>query len=127
MDAIETTAPDRTPATTAPEGTVYDPAPGTEYRYVISDYARAAARVLGVGWGSESGWYGAFGLIWGPRVDHILVYVDTDPDCGGLTVAVGSGFDRVERLVDLPDGAPSDLDELQVVAEHIASTVRSLV
>ncbi|MGW1786341.1 hypothetical protein ACWCQQ_45830 [Streptomyces sp. NPDC002143] len=42
-------------------GDVHDPAPGAEYRYVISDYAREAARALG-----QSGYIGAYGLLGAP-------------------------------------------------------------
>ncbi|MEU0857480.1 hypothetical protein ABZ352_18855 [Streptomyces griseofuscus] len=110
------------PATTPP---AYDPAPGTEYRYPISDYARETARVLGHGWGAESGYYGAYGSIWGPTGETVLLFVDTDRDFGGLMLAVEKGKAEPDLyMVDLPDGAPTDADDLRTTAEIIAAEIR---
>lgn len=106
------------PAETDP----HDPAPGTEYRYVISDYAREAARALGAGWGSESGYIGAYGKLWGPGVPTLRVFVDEDDD---LVVALDGDADPMRFTVDLPNGAPTTPDELRAVAEDIAEVIRA--
>lgn len=103
-------------------GDVHDPAPGAEYRYVISDYAREAARVLGPGWGSESGYIGAYGLLWGPGVATLRVFVDEHDD---LVVALDQDADPHHFTVELPNGAPTTPAELRAVAEDIAETIRA--
>jgi hypothetical protein len=104
---------------------VYNPKPGTEYTYPISDYARETARVLGMdtGWGSESGYIGAYGLIWGPDVPTLLLHV-TPGDDGGLVVQLNDDFAPDVHEIDLPDGAPSTEKELRTVARRIASVIR---
>ncbi|WP_331762492.1 hypothetical protein OG612_45530 (plasmid) [Streptomyces sp. NBC_01527] len=100
-----------------------DPAPGTEYTYPISDYARETARVLGEGWGSESGYIGAYGLIWGPGVPTLLLHVIPGDD-GGLVVELNDDAYPDVHEIELPDGAPSNPHELREVAERIASVIR---
>ncbi|MFJ4342630.1 hypothetical protein [Streptomyces sp. NPDC088915] len=106
---------------------VYDPAPGTEYPYVISDYAREAARILGDGWGADSGFIGAYGLLWGPDVPTLHVFVDhCFPDQVDLVVAPYYNPDPQMFTINLPDGAPQTREELRTVAEQIAEIARSL-
>lgn len=94
----------------------------TEYAYGISEYAREAANVLGDGWGSESGYIGSYGKLWGPDVPTLRVFVDEYED---LVVALHDDPDTVRFTVDLPNGAPSRPDELRDVAEDIAAIIRA--
>ncbi|MEU5900399.1 hypothetical protein [Streptomyces venezuelae] len=92
-----------------------------EYAYSVCDYAREAAQVLGDGWGSESGYIGAYGLIWGPGVPTLRLWVDHDDD---LILHLEED-DRKQHIVSLPDGAPSDAYQLRAVAEEIARLART--
>lgn len=106
-------------------GRTLDPPPHPligEYEYPISDYAREAAQVLGDGWDSESGYIGAYGLIWGPGVPTLRLYVDHDDD---LMLQLKDDDDPEPHIVPLPNGAPTDADELRAVAEDIARIART--
>lgn len=94
----------------------------TEYTYVIGEYAHEAARVLGEGWGSESGYIGAYGKLWGPGTPTLRVYVDHDDD---LVVALDDDADPMRFTVDLPNGAPTRPDELRAAAADIAEIIRA--
>ncbi|MEU7229002.1 hypothetical protein AB0B05_34985, partial [Streptomyces chrestomyceticus] len=74
-----------------------------EYAYAVCDYAREAAQVLGDDWGSESGYIGAYGLIWGPGVPTLRLHVDHDDD---LVLQLNDDADSTPHIVPLPDGAP---------------------
>ncbi|MFD7764136.1 hypothetical protein [Streptomyces microflavus] len=106
-----------------PRATAYDPDPGTEYAYPLSDYARETARVLGLkkGWGAESGYIGAYGLIWGPGVPTLRLYVDHDDD---LVLRAQDDPFAFPHVIELRDGAPGTPEELRAVAERIASVIR---
>jgi hypothetical protein len=94
----------------------------TEYVYTISEYARQAAQILGEGWGSTSGYIGAYGVIWGPDVPRLRVFVDEDDD---LVVVRHDDPDGKRITVDLPNGAPSRPAELRAVGEDIAEIIRA--
>ncbi|MGW0920615.1 hypothetical protein ACWD3J_16560 [Streptomyces sp. NPDC002755] len=74
----------------------------TEYTYVIGEYAHEAARVLGEGWGLESGYIGAYGKVWGSGTPTLRVHVHDDD----LVVALDDDADPMRFTVDLPNGAP---------------------
>ncbi|WP_326724713.1 hypothetical protein OHT59_40595 [Streptomyces sp. NBC_00243] len=108
----------------------YDPAPGSEYSYALSDYARAAARALGPGWGAESGFLGAWGLVFtlDARVS-LRLFVDHEGDLcfedrDGAVVFTDRHWIRPEKL---PEGAPSNPDEMAVWGEAIAAVIRDAV
>ncbi|MEJ8654670.1 hypothetical protein WKI65_43230 [Streptomyces sp. MS1.AVA.3] len=61
--------------------TTYVPAPGTEYRYAVSDIARKAAKLLGQSWDSESGYWGVTGQIHTPTGDTVTIGVITRATC----------------------------------------------
>ncbi|MFD9248314.1 hypothetical protein [Streptomyces bottropensis] len=94
----------------------------TEYAYVIGEYAHEAARVLGEGWGSESGYIGSYGKLWGPGGPTLRVFVDHEDD---LVVALNDDADPMRFTVELPNGAPSTPAELRAVAEDIAAIIRA--
>ncbi|MFE3139692.1 hypothetical protein [Streptomyces scopuliridis] len=119
MDNIAQNPTDGTPAP-------HDPAPGREYKYVLSDYARDTARVLGPDWGSESGFLGATGQIF--TLDgslSLVLCMDGEDD---LTLRQTSGPDySVEHTVPTWESAyapPTDEAELRHWAELIADTIR---
>lgn len=93
-----------------------------EYAYSVCDYAREAAQVLGDGWGSKSGYIGVYGLIWGPGVPTLRLWVDHDDD---LLLQLHDVDDRKPHIVPLPNGAPSDAYQLRAVAEDIARVART--
>ncbi|MGW0757106.1 hypothetical protein ACWD1Y_11560 [Streptomyces sp. NPDC002814] len=99
-----------------------DSAPAPEYRYAISEYAAEAARVLGPGWNSLSGYIGAYGKLCGPDVPTLRIFVNEADD---LVVALHDDDDPEPHIVDLPDGAPTSPEELRTVAESIAEIVRA--
>ncbi|MEU9783610.1 hypothetical protein AB0H92_22045 [Streptomyces phaeochromogenes] len=103
-------------------------APGTEYSYPLSDYARATARSLGKGWDAESSYLGAWGLIFttDDRVS-LRLYVDGDGSVGDLMIQDRKTGD--EHLVPtflLPEGAPSTPDEMREWGDALALFVLSL-
>ncbi|MFE2184146.1 hypothetical protein [Streptomyces sp. NPDC059455] len=119
--------------TTATE-TTYNPAPGTEYVYVLSDYGRAAARALGPGWGAESGFLGAWALIFyteepeGSRLggQSLRLFVDAE---GDLCVEIHNDVTPMaERHCiptdELPDFAPRDPEALGLWGTAIAAAIR---
>ncbi|MEW2493854.1 hypothetical protein AB0942_09940 [Streptomyces nodosus] len=100
----------------------YDPAPGTEYSYALSDYARATARALGAGWDAESGYLGAWGLIFttDDRVS-LRLYVDGDGSVGDLVVENRkTGEDHLVPASSLPEGAPNSPGEMREWGEALA-------
>ncbi|MFE7777722.1 hypothetical protein ACFU5O_28250 [Streptomyces sp. NPDC057445] len=113
---------------------LYDPVPGTEYIYVLSDYARAAARALGSGWGAESGFLGAWGLIFRTEEPALAsthgrslrLYVDAEGDlCVEIHDDVMPSTERHWiRTVDLPDCAPRTPEALAEWGEAIATVIR---
>ncbi|MEV8535666.1 hypothetical protein [Streptomyces sp. NPDC051211] len=58
----------------------YDPAPGSEYPFSISDIARQAVKILGDGWHAESGYWGVVGEITAPDGARFVVGVDHEGD-----------------------------------------------
>ncbi|MEU8812592.1 hypothetical protein ACN6K5_002184 [Streptomyces violaceoruber] len=111
-----------------------DPEPGTEYVFVLSDYAHAAARALGRGWCGESGFLGAWGLVFCleepdcSRLEGraVRLFVDGEGDlCVGLhdDVVLSSEWHYIPTE-DLPEFAPRSPDELTVWGEVIASAIR---
>ncbi|WP_326581851.1 hypothetical protein OIE69_44320 (plasmid) [Actinacidiphila glaucinigra] len=77
------------------ELTSYEPAPGTEYPYSVSDIARAAAKLLGPGYHAESGHWGVTGAITGPHGQSITIGVDHEGD-----LYVKRGSDQITYLPD---------------------------
>lgn len=95
----------------------YDPAPGIEYPFAISDIARAAAKLLGDGWSVESGYWGVTGRLTTPAGDLVTVGVD---DEGDLYV---SGPPALEPNY-LRDATATD--GVDALAELVAQTSREL-
>ncbi|WP_330335649.1 hypothetical protein OHS33_39110 (plasmid) [Streptomyces sp. NBC_00536] len=93
------------------------PAPGSEGRYVIGDYALAAVEVLGAGWGGDYGYLGGSGLIWGPNVPTLRLALDDEED---LVIYRKDDPFATRHLVELPDGAPGDKDDLRKVGKRLA-------
>ncbi|MFD9078135.1 hypothetical protein [Streptomyces erythrochromogenes] len=58
----------------------YDPAPGTEYPFSVSDIARQAVKLLGDGWHAESGYWGVTGEITTLEGARFVVGVDHEGD-----------------------------------------------
>ncbi|MEY2232795.1 hypothetical protein [Streptomyces sp. BF23-19] len=58
----------------------YDPAPGSEYPFSISDIARQAVMLLGDDWHAESGYWGVTGVITAPNGAQFIVGVDHEGD-----------------------------------------------
>ncbi|MFD6113765.1 hypothetical protein ACFWG0_27155 [Streptomyces yangpuensis] len=58
----------------------YDPAPGSEYPFSISDIARQAVKLLGDGWHAESGYWGVTGEITTRDGTRFIVGVDHEGD-----------------------------------------------
>lgn len=94
----------------------------SEYPYTVSEYAVEAASVLGNGWGSESGYIGAYGKLWNPDGPTFRVFVDEYDD---LVVALHDNPDGKRITVDLRNGAPSLPYELRAVGENIAAIIRA--
>lgn len=106
----------------------YDPAPGTEYSYPLSDYARAAARSLGTGWDSESSYLGAWGLIFTTdgRVS-LRLYVDSEGHTGDLMIQDrNTGSEYLVPSERIPEGAPRTRDEMREWGDALALFVLSL-
>lgn len=74
----------------------YNPQPGTEYPFSVSDIARATARMLGPDWDSETGFWGTTGSVYGHPVASFTFNVDHE---GDLCIE----YNRVEV-----DGFPED-------------------
>lgn len=128
--------------TLAPEPPQYDehgynPAPGTEYPFSISDIARATARILGKGWMAESGPWGTTGTISASYVAEFVLYIDADDDlCIDFTRYTDDGWPDADS-VSLPDeveafsggvylkGACS-VDGLEALAERCAAAIRAI-
>ncbi|MET8717414.1 hypothetical protein ABZV52_30060 [Streptomyces sp. NPDC004735] len=113
----------------------YAPPPGVEYIYVLSDYARAAAAALGAGWGAESGYLGAWGLIFQTGTpdqatklghDSVRLFVDADGDmCLELHHGHFASSERYFiRSEALPELAPRTPDEMTAWGEAIAAAIR---
>ncbi|AJF70298.1 hypothetical protein [Streptomyces vietnamensis] len=96
----------------------YDPAPGSEYPFSISDIARQAVKVLGDDWHAESGYWGVTGEITAPDGAHFLVAVDHE---GDLYVHAN---DRTEPtfLLEYFD-CTSALDGLDEVTMRVAAVI----
>ncbi|MCY0945689.1 hypothetical protein [Streptomyces antarcticus] len=58
----------------------YEPAPGTEYPFAISDIARQAVKHLDEAWQAESGYWGVVGEITAPDATRFVVGVDHEGD-----------------------------------------------
>lgn len=58
----------------------YNPEPGTEYPFSVSDIARATARMLGPDWDAESGFWGTTGSVYGHPVASFTFNVDYEGD-----------------------------------------------
>ncbi|MFG2408825.1 hypothetical protein ACGFR8_31665 [Streptomyces brevispora] len=106
----------------------YNPAPGREYSYPLSDYARATAAALGKGWDAESSYLGAWGLIFTTdgRVS-LRLYVDTDGDLGDLVFEDrATGDVHLVPSEHIPDFSPSNPDEMAEWGGDLALFVLSL-
>ncbi|MFD9395007.1 hypothetical protein ACFWBB_31045 [Streptomyces sp. NPDC060000] len=113
---------------TAPTPAPYDPAPGTEYSYPLSDYARATARSLGAGWDSESSYLGGWGLIFttDDRVS-LRLYVDGDGPTGDLMIGDRkTGDEHLVFFERLPENAPHTPEEMSEWGDALALFVLSL-
>ena len=111
---------------TAP--TPYDPAPGAEYSYPLSDYARAAARSLGTGWAADSGYLGAWGLIFttDDRVSLRLYVDDDDGSTGDLMIEDRkTGDEHLVPSCHLPE-APRTPDEMREWGDELARFIIAL-
>lgn len=98
----------------------YNPAPGTEYPFSVSDIGRAAVQLLGPDWDAES-------LPWG-----VGAYLDfKDQPGAGFTLGVDEDGD-LYLADDLYDGSRTFftdaviIDGLPALAARIADTVRTL-
>lgn len=98
----------------------YNPPPGTEYAFSVSDIGRAAVRLLGDDWDAES-------HPWGVGAD---LYCITDPDAGcvlgvdeehDLFVSFNRSKGKRTYLRDMWSS-----DGLEALAKGVADTVRSL-
>ncbi|MEU3317120.1 hypothetical protein ABZ743_31195 [Streptomyces sp. NPDC006662] len=58
----------------------YDPVPGSEYPFSISDIARQAVKLLGDDWHAESGYWGVTGEIANGDGARFIVGVDLEGD-----------------------------------------------
>lgn len=106
----------------------YDPAPGTEYAYPLSDYARATAKALGRGWEAESGYLGAWGLIFTTdgRVS-LRLYVNGAGSVGDPVIQDRhTGEEYLVPAERLPEGAPGIPVEMREWGEALALFVLSL-
>ncbi|MFE6185546.1 hypothetical protein ACFQ6U_14075 [Streptomyces sp. NPDC056465] len=119
---------------------IYAPPPGTEYVYVLSDYARAGAAALGAGWGAESGYLGAWGLIFqtgtSDRVSlgeastlgdaSVRLFVDSEGDmCLELHHQDFAASERYFiRSENLPEFHPRTPDDMTAWGEAIAAAIR---
>ncbi|MFD0352951.1 hypothetical protein ACFVHW_04265 [Streptomyces sp. NPDC127110] len=96
------------------------PAPGSEYRYVIGDYALAAVQVLGAGWGGDYGYLGGSGLIWGPGVPTLRLALNAKDN---LVLYSRDDTSPTLHPVRLPNGAATDADDLRKVGEMLAQLI----
>ncbi|MEU3501594.1 hypothetical protein ABZ726_12730 [Streptomyces hundungensis] len=96
------------------------PEPGTEYPLAVSDIAREAARLLGDGWGSESGYWGVTGQIHTPTGDTVTIGID---HAGDLYV---NGPTSLEPVYLEGESAPHSLEALRAVAELVAKVTRDI-
>ncbi|MDI3101969.1 hypothetical protein QJ054_33585 [Streptomyces sp. AN-3] len=113
----------------------YNPAPGTEYPFSVSDIARATARLLGAGWTAESGYWGTTGVVCGPFTATFGFLVD---DEGDLCIAYDNyPVDGFPESPDLPDQVgtwdvgvyleeAAALDGLDDLAERAAAAIRAI-
>jgi hypothetical protein len=116
-------------------GEAYDPAPGTEYPFSISDIARATARLLGDGWSAESGPWGVTGTVSGPYTTSFEFVVDYE---GDLAIRYASytadGFlEEPELPQDVRDHKEGvylylacSADGLDSLAERCAAAIRAV-
>lgn len=122
--------------TTAPAPATYDPAPGTEYPFSISDIARATARLLGDGWTAESGFWGVTGAVSGPYVTDFEFVVDYEGD-----LCIRYARYEEDGFPEHPEGLPDDVaaysegvtfqyasaaDGLAALAEKAAAAIRAI-
>ena len=118
LDPLVTTELPGTPAHA--RYTVNDPEPGTEYQFAVSDIAREAARLLGDGWGSESGYWGVTGQIHTPAGATVTIGIDHD---GDLYV---NGPTSLEPVYLEDESAPHSLEALRAVAELVVTVTRDI-
>ncbi|GAA5070569.1 hypothetical protein [Streptomyces similanensis] len=113
----------------------YNPAPGSEYPFSVSDIARAAAHQLGDGWSAESGPWGVTGTVSGPYNAKFTMAVDYDNDlCISWDRFVGDGFpehpELPESVCDYDDGVYLELaaacDGLEYLADRSAAAIRAV-
>ncbi|QNJ42009.1 hypothetical protein [Streptomyces buecherae] len=99
-----------------------------EYPYTISEYSRAAVDVLGYGWDGDSGFLGAYGLIWRKADDRTFrVWVDAERDDESRLMVADK--DDSARFVEVPltSEAPTDAESLREVGRAVAAAVLSVV
>ncbi|MFE6639536.1 hypothetical protein ACFVFT_38520 [Streptomyces tendae] len=113
----------------------FDPAPGTEYPFSISDIARATARLLGDGWTAESGCWGVSGTLSGPCSTDFAFVVDYEDDL--IIEYRYSTDDDFPEDPELPKAAikcdsgvylerASASDGLDALAERSAAAIRAI-
>ncbi|MFD7334873.1 hypothetical protein ACFV98_02570 [Streptomyces violascens] len=93
----------------------YNPAPGTEYPFSISDIGRAAARLLGDDWDADSTGWG------------VGAYIEHADELGGFKIHVDEEGDLYVRRNYLEPEYLTDLrpdDGLATVASHVATVMR---
>jgi len=106
--------------------TADDLAPGIEFAYPLSDYAREAARALGPGWHAEAGFLGAWGLIVTDD-DRLVVRLFVDNVGDLLLVQTNTSVAWPEEhkvsVKELPT-PPRSRKELRLWGEAIAACLR---
>ncbi|MEU5431123.1 hypothetical protein AB0H73_36720 [Streptomyces olivoreticuli] len=96
----------------------YNPTPGTEYPFSVSDIGRAAVQLLGPDWHAESTPWGVGG------------HIQRDDEPGGYAVGIDDSGDLYVHA-DLLDSGRTDLpglcaaDGLGTLAAHVAKAVRA--
>lgn len=95
----------------------YNPAPGTEYPFSVSDIARATVQLLGPDWHAESGFHGTTGDITSPDGDSYHLAVgdvgDVSPE---MYVQCGDDQDVLWESGGL---------SLQTHAQRVAASIRA--
>ncbi|RZU28238.1 hypothetical protein EV284_6404 [Streptomyces sp. BK022] len=114
---------------------VYNPAPGTEYPFSISDIARAARTLLGPRWLAESGHWGTTGTLSAAYTADFTLSIDSEGDlCIDFTRYTEDGFPETPELpegVEDMDGGvylpvACSVDGLDELAGIVAAAIRAV-